>query len=200
MTEIGVGTSMRLDRPRVPGSAGWALDTVEVRAVDEAGRVLPAGHDGELQIRGPSVFPGYDFDEAATGAAFADDGWFRSGDLVAFDDDGAMRVRGRLSVDVLKSGGYKISALEIEAVLREHSSVDDVAVVGVPDAEWGDRVVAVVVPRAGHDVHEEALRSFCKERLAPYKVPKQVVAIAELPRSVVGKVLKPRVVEWLRSR
>jgi malonyl-CoA/methylmalonyl-CoA synthetase len=204
MTEIGAGTSMRLDRPRLAGSAGWALDTVEVRAVDEAGRPLApglAGGDGELQIRGPSVFPGYDFDEAATRAAFAEDGWFRSGDLVCFDaNDGAMRVRGRLSVDVLKSGGYKISALEIEAVLREHAAIDDVAVIGVPDPEWGDRVVAAVVTRPGHTIDEAELRSFCKEHLAPYKVPKQVVVLAELPRNVVGKVVKPRLVELVVSR
>jgi malonyl-CoA/methylmalonyl-CoA synthetase len=209
MTEIGVGTCMRLDRPRVAGSAGWPLDTVEVRAVDEQGRALPPGHDGELLIRGPSVFPGYDLDEEATRAAFVADHpgvgpaggpWFRSGDLVCFEDDGSMRVKGRLSVDVLKSGGYKISALEVEAVLREAPSIDDVAVVGLPDADWGDRVVAAVVVHPGASFDEAALRALCRERLAAYKVPKQIAAVAELPRNVVGKVVKPRVVELLSAR
>lgn len=203
MTEIGVGTCMRLDAPRVAGSAGWPLASVEVRAVDEEGAALPAGHDGELEIRGPSVFPGYDGDDEATRAAFVPDAggaWFRSGDLVSFEADGSMRVKGRLSVDVLKSGGYKISALEIEAALREEPSIDDVAVVGLPDADWGDRVVAAVVLRPGYALDEAALRAFCRERLAPYKVPKQIAAVAELPRNVVGKVVKPRVVSLLTSR
>ena len=119
--------------------------------------------------------------------------WFKTGDTVARDDDGYVRILGRTSVDILKSGGYKLSALEIEEALREHDAVAEVAVVGVPDATWGERVVACVVARAGreHECSEDALRGFAKERLAPYKVPRQVVLMTELPRNAVGKVVKP---------
>ena len=196
MTEIGVGTSARIDAVRTPGCAGFALPTVELCVVDEHGASLPHGHEGELLVRGPSVFPGYDRDDAATRAAFTD-GWFRTGDSVVLDDRGAMFVRGRISIDVLKSGGYKISALEIEEVLRAHVAVEDVAVVGVPDAEWGDLVTAVVVLRRDAVLDEATLRAFGKERLAPYKVPRRVVFVASLPRNVVGKVVKPALVQML---
>ncbi len=194
MTEIGVGTAARIGGPRIAGSAGVPLPTVEVRVVDDTLRDVAPGEEGELLVRGPSVFPGYDGDDAASRAAFPfgrDEGWFRTGDAVVFGDDGEMRVRGRLSVDVLKSGGYKISALEIEDVLRAHPDLVDVAVVGLPDPEWGDLVTAVVVSRAGCTFDEDALRTFCRERLAAYKVPKRFVAMEALPRNVVGKVVKP---------
>jgi len=203
MTEIGVGTAARIDGPRTPGVAGHALPTVELRVVDELGNTLPVDSEGELLLRGPSVFPGYDRDDAATCAAFTDGdtrhGWFRTGDSVVLDEGGALHVRGRISVDVLKSGGYKISALEIEAVLREHPSVDDVAVVGIPDEEWGDLITAVVVAREGAVVEEGALRDFVRDRLAPYKVPKRVVRMATLPRNTVGKVVKPDLIRIVRE-
>ena len=110
-----------------------------------------------------------------------------------------MRILGRTSVDILKSGGYKLSALEIEEALREHAAVAEVAVVGLPDAEWGERVVACVVPREGREAEcsTEALRAFAKERLAPYKVPRAAVTLRELPRNAMGKVMKPELVRRL---
>jgi malonyl-CoA/methylmalonyl-CoA synthetase len=191
MTEIGVGMTNPLGGERRPGTVGMPLPTVETRVRD----------DGELWIRGPSVFSGYWNRDEATRGAF-DDGWFKTGDTVARDADGYFKILGRTSVDILKSGGYKLSALEIEEVLREHGCVAEVAVVGVPDATWGERVVACVVPRAGREAEltEEGLRAFAKERLAAYKVPKNVLAFDELPRNAVGKVLKPELLRKVVAR
>jgi malonyl-CoA/methylmalonyl-CoA synthetase len=190
MTEIGVGMTNPLKGPRKPGSVGLPLPGVETRIVD-----------GELQVRGPSVFAGYFKREDATREAFVD-GWFRTGDTVARADDGYFKILGRTSVDILKSGGYKLSALEIEEVLREHPAVLEVAVVGVPDETWGDRVVACVVPRAGMEgaCTTEVLRAFAKETLAPYKVPREVICMPDLPRNAVGKVLKPQLLRLLAAR
>jgi malonyl-CoA/methylmalonyl-CoA synthetase len=193
MTEIGVGASNPLaPGARRPGTVGLPLPTVRARLVDD-----------ELWIAGPSVFAAYHGKDEATRAAFGVEGgerWFKTGDTAAFDADGYLRILGRTSVDILKSGGYKLSALEIEEALREHPAVAEVAVVGVPDETWGDRVVACVVPRAGREEEcaEAALRGFAKERLAPYKVPRQVVLMRELPRNALGKVLKPALVASLR--
>jgi len=193
MTEIGVGTTNPLDpSARRPGTVGLALPTVQTRVVED-----------ELWIAGPSVFAGYHGKADATRESFVVDGvtrWFKTGDTVAHDDAGYLRILGRTSVDILKSGGYKLSALEIEEVLREHAAVAEVAVVGVPDDTWGERVVACVVARAGRESEcaEDALRGFAKERLAPYKVPRQVVLLKELPRNAVGKVIKPELREKIR--
>jgi len=195
MTEIGVGMSNPLDPTR--RRAGWVgppLPTVETRIIDDAGNPTERG-PGELWIRGPSVFKGYLGRPEATAEAFRD-GWFRTGDVAERAPDGFVRLLGRTSVDILKSGGYKLSALEIEEVLREHSAVVEVAVVGVPDEEWGERVVAVVVPAPGREeaCKTEPLRAWAKERLAFYKVPREVIAVPVLPRNAVGKVVKPDLV------
>lgn len=200
MTEIGVGMSNPLDvAARRPGSVGPALPTVESRIVGDHGSDLDAG-PGELWIRGPSVFKGYFRREEATRAAFAD-GWFKTGDVAERSPDGFVRLLGRTSVDILKTGGYKLSALEIEEVLRDNAAIAEVAVVGVPDATWGDRVVAVIVPQAGREAEcaEETLRAWAKERLAAYKVPRQVVVTRALPRNALGKVTKPELTKALVS-
>ena len=129
----------------------------------------------------------------ATAAAFAGD-WFRTGD-VARREGGVYRLLGRASVDIIKTGGYKVSALEIEEVLRAHPAVEDCAVVGLADEEWGERVAAAVVPARRREPPLEELRRFCKERLAPYKAPRDLLAVAALPRNTLGKVEKPRVKE-----
>jgi len=194
MTEIGVGTSNPLDPAgRRPGTVGPALPTVQTRVIED-----------ELWIAGPSVFAGYHGKPDATRDAFVVEHgvrWFKTGDTVAVEPDGYVRIRGRTSVDILKSGGYKLSALEIEEALREHPAVAEIAVVGLPDADWGDRVIACVVPRQGRETEcgEEALRAFARERLAPYKVPKTVVTMRELPRNAVGKVMKPALLELVKK-
>ena len=190
MTEIGVGIANPLEGARRPGYVGMPLPSVETRVVSDDLLDAPSG---ELWIRGPSVFRGYWRDDEATRQAFAEGGWFRTGDTVTRDEVGYFKILGRTSVDILKSGGYKLSALEIEEVLRENGAVADVAVIGVPDETWGERVVACVVPAPGRDAEcaEEALRAFCRARLASYKVPKTVLVLGELPRNVMGKVVKP---------
>ncbi|HEX3771422.1 MAG TPA: AMP-binding protein [Polyangiaceae bacterium] len=200
MTEIGVGASNLLDpAARRPGSVGLPLRTVGTRIVGDDGQ---EAESGELWIAGPCVFTGYSERPEATRAAFvehAGERWFKTGDTVARAPDGYLKILGRTSVDILKSGGYKLSALEIEEVLREHVAVGEVAVVGVADELWGERVVACVVPRAGQEsaCSEDALRSFAKERLAPYKVPKEVRLMKDLPRNPIGKVLKPALVKLI---
>ncbi|CAN5165623.1 acyl-CoA synthetase [soil metagenome] len=194
MTEIGVGISNPLVGDRRAGSVGLPLPTVETRIVDDGGADAASG---ELWIRGPSVFAGYFERAEATRAAFAEDRWFKTGDTVTRDDDGYFKILGRTSVDILKSGGYKLSALEIEEVLREHPLVKDVAVVGLPDPTWGDRVVACV--EAHGPVTAEELRSFAKEKLASYKCPKEVHFYDALPRNAMGKVQKPELVRALQT-
>ena len=171
---------------------------MQIRIVNEDGSDVSGGESGEIWIRGPSVFAGYDDNEKATREAFAD-GWFRSGDTAVWLDGGYLKIMGRTSVDILKSGGYKLSALEIEEVLREHDAVADVAVVGLPDETWGEIAVAAVIARPGRvaEIEGEQLRAWAKARIASYKVPKRVVVLDEFPRNPVGKVIKPELAKLL---
>jgi malonyl-CoA/methylmalonyl-CoA synthetase len=184
MSEIGVGLTNPLHGQRIEGSVGSPLPTVETRVVD-----------GELWIAGPSVFSEYYKRPDATASAFVQyEGrkYFRTGDTVEVSESGTFRILGRTSVDILKSGGYKLSALEIEEAIREHSDVAEVAVIGLPDPVWGDRVAACVVSRQGQaTLTPESLRAFLKERLASYKVPKEIFFLPALPRNAMGKVVKP---------
>jgi malonyl-CoA/methylmalonyl-CoA synthetase len=204
MTEIGVGASNPLEGERRPGSCGLPLAGMEVRVVVESGRDANPGEPGEIWIRGPTVFKGYDGNEQATREAFRD-GWFLSGDTAMWLEGGYLRILGRTSVDILKSGGYKLSALEIEEVLREHEAVADVAVVGIPDETWGEIAVAGVLPRRGRaaeldELDEEGMRAWAKERIAAYKVPKRVFFLEDFPRNPVGKVIKPELQKLLAKK
>ena len=195
MTEIGVGSSNPLLGERKPGTVGKPLPTVETRVVSSE----PSSDEGELWVSGPSVFAGYYKREEATREAFVVEAgvrWFKTGDTVRREPDGTLRILGRTSVDILKSGGYKLSALEIEEVLLTHPAVAEVAVVGLPDEVWGERVVACVVARASSvDGDEASLRAFAKTRLAAYKVPRTFLFMKDLPRNAVGKVVKPELVK-----
>jgi len=195
MTEIGMGLSNPLHGERRPGFVGVPLPEVHARLVDEAGGAVRPGTPGELEIRGPGVFLEYWRRPSETSHAFRD-GWFRTGD-VAVVEDGAYRLLGRTSVDIIKTGGYKVSALEIEDVLRRHPAVADCAVVALPDAVWGERVSAAIECRAGQPCSPDELITWAKERLAPYKVPKDVHAVTELPRNAMGKVIKPDVARMI---
>jgi malonyl-CoA/methylmalonyl-CoA synthetase len=203
MTEIGVALSNSLDPDqRKPGSVGRPLRGVDIRIVDEEGK---EGSAGELWVAGPSVFTGYYGRPDATEKSFADHAgtrYFKTGDTVEKGADGSIRILGRTSVDILKSGGYKLSALEIEELFREHPAVAEVAVVGIPDEVWGERVVACVVPRPGQEAAcaEEALRDWAKGRVAGYKVPKHVLTFSSLPRNAMGKVMKPELMKLAVSR
>ncbi len=147
MTEIGMALANPLRGDRVPGSVGTPLPSVEVQLVGDNGTPVAAGTAGEIEVRGPSVFTEYWGKPDATREAFRD-GWFRTGDTAVIEN-GRYRILGRTSVDILKTGGHKVSALEIEETLREHPAVAECAVVGVPDPEWGERVAAAVVLNRG---------------------------------------------------
>jgi malonyl-CoA/methylmalonyl-CoA synthetase len=197
MTEIGMALSNPLVGERRAGFVGAPLPDVDVRLADERDGTVGPGSPGEIQVKGPTVFGGYWGRPEETDRAFTADGWFRTGDL-AVVEEGAYRILGRSSVDILKSGGEKISALEIEDVLRSHVGIADCAVVGVADADWGERVCAAVVPRLDADrdeLSEAELRTFVKSRVAPYKVPKHILLVPDLPRNAMGKVTKPAVRE-----
>jgi len=193
MTEIGMALSNPLDGRRAPGTVGRPLPGVRVRLVDEGGDPAGEGSPGQIQVKGPNVFLEYWRRPEATAESFTPDGWFRTGD-VGRVEDGYYRILGRESVDILKTGGYKVSALEIEEVLRDHPSIAECAVVGVPDPEWGQRVGAALILKPGSSLALEDLRAWGKERLAPYKVPSLLSLPDHLPRNAMGKVTKPDVV------
>ncbi|HUP01111.1 MAG TPA: acyl-CoA synthetase [Gemmatimonadota bacterium] len=190
MTELGMALSNPLRGERRPGAVGTPLPGVEVRLVGEDGREVPEGSPGELRVRGENVFLGYWDRPEATREAF-EDGWFRTGDQAVFED-GAFRILGRSSIDILKTGGYKISALEIEEALREHPAIAECAIVGVPDPEWGERVCAAIIPASGSAgaLSLEEVRDWARERLAPYKLPSRLLVVDDLPRNAMGKVTK----------
>jgi len=193
MTEIGMALANPLHGERRPGFVGTPLPGVEARLVDEAGRPVPAGGGtpGEIEVRGPTVFLEYWRRPEATTGAFRN-GWFRTGD-VAVVENGAYRILGRSSVDIIKTGGYKVSALEVEEVLRTHPAIAECAVVGVEDPEWGERICAAVERRGEADLTLAALQAWAKERLAPYKIPRALRAVPALPRNAMGKVTKHEV-------
>ena len=196
MTEIGIALSNPLaPEARQLGVVGRPLPTVEIRLVTGGDDRPPDTH--ELWVRGPSVFAGYLDRPEATAEAFAD-GWFRTGDLVATTTDGALRIVGRISTDILKSAGHKLSALEIEEVMREHPAVLEVAVVGLPDEALGDRVVAAVVA-AAEAPPPEALAAWLATRLSRPKQPRQIVYLAALPRNAMGKVQKAALVAMVEK-
>ena len=197
MTEIGMALSNPLRGRRIPGSVGMPLPGVEVRLVDEQGKPVAPGTPGEIEVRGPSVFAEYWGKPDATRDAFRD-GWFCTGDT-AVVENGVYRILGRTSLEILKTGGHKVSALEIEEVLRAHPAVAECAVVGVPDAEWGERVAAALVLKSGGAIDLPSLRAWAKEFLAPYKLPSRLIVLDALPRNAIGKVTKPAVVAMFET-
>jgi malonyl-CoA/methylmalonyl-CoA synthetase len=197
MTEIGMGLSNPYRGERIPGSVGLPLPGVDIRLVDDDGSEVPEDVPGEIQVKGPTVFLEYWERPEDTDSAFTSDGWFRTGDT-AVVEEGRYRILGRSSIDILKTGGEKVSALEVEDVLLGHEAISEAAVVGIDDPEWGQRVVAVLV--ASDPVEAEALREWMKGRLAPHKVPKEFHFTDSLPRNAMGKTVKPEVVRILEER
>lgn len=198
MTEIGMALSNLLHGERRPGSVGVPLPGVDVRLKSESGAIITGENEpGEIQVRGPGVFAAYWNRPEATAESF-DGGWFRTGDMAVIER-GYFRIMGRLSVDIIKSGGYKLSALEIEAALLEHPGIHECAVVGLPDDTWGEAVTAVVVLKPGASLELPALREWCKSRLSVYKIPQRLRVVPELPRNMMGKVTKPAVRAAARS-
>ncbi len=190
MTETGILSSNPLTGRRRPGWVGLPLPGVELRVVDAADNApLPDGEVGEIQTRGPHVFKGYWNAPEKTAAAFSPDGWFKTGDLGLRAADGYFQLRDR-SADLVISGGMNVYPLEVERALDSHPAVARSAVIGCPDADWGEAVTAVLVARE-EPPSEEELMEHCRRRLASYKIPKRVVFVKELPRNAMGKVSKP---------
>ncbi|MFT5998084.1 MAG: malonyl-CoA/methylmalonyl-CoA synthetase [Neolewinella sp.] len=189
MTEIGMGLSNSFRGERRPGHVGLPLPGVEMRLADEEGEtILDEKTPGEIQVKGPSVFLEYWQKITATAEAFTSDGWFQTGDIAELND-GLYRILGRDSVDIIKSGGYKISALEIEAVLLRHDDVAECAVVGIPDQEWGEVIAAAIVsPEPDPDF--AAVSAWLKEQIPAYRLPRKWLHLEELPRNILGKVTK----------
>ncbi len=196
MTEVGMVLSNPYAGPRRPGSVGIPLPGVRARVVHrQSGRELPAGQVGEIQVRGPSVFQGY-LGLPEQSAAALEKGWMKTGDLGYRDPDGYYHLVGR-SNDMIITGGFNVYPRQVEAVLEEHPDVAEAAVLGIPAPDLGEEVAAAVVPRAGAEVSTEELARFARKSLAPYKSPRTIRLLAELPRNAMGKVRKSLVREML---
>ncbi|MBT0771625.1 AMP-binding protein [Kineosporia sp. J2-2] len=201
LTETGpvvVGNPM--SPARRPGSIGIPFPDTQVRIVDpdKPGEEVPLGERGELVVRGPQVFGGYRDRPEESAAVLDDEGWFRTGDIVTMAEDGFLTVVDRIK-EVVIVGGFNVYPSEVEAVLREHPSVQDTAVVGVPHEHNGDEVVAAVVPAEGQQVDREALAAYLRESLTRYKVPRRFVVVEKLPVNQMGKVLRREVVDLVRE-
>ena len=193
MTELGMALSNPYEGERRPGHVGQPLPGVVIKRVDESGdEVTDASTPGELAVKSPTAFREYWGNPQSTAKAFAD-GWFLTGDIAVIDE-GAYRILGRASIDIIKSGGYKLSALEIEATLLEHPNVSEVAVIGIPDDEWGELVACALV--VSQPLSEDALTAWARERMSGYKVPRRWHFTEALPRNALGKVTKPSLKSW----
>lgn len=193
MTETLMNTAVRADGERRPGSVGGPLDGVEVRLLADDGSVLSVADDetiGEVAVRGPNLFSGYLNRPDATAEAMRD-GWFLTGDLATRAPDGYLRLVGRRSTDLIKTGGYKVGAGEVEGALLEHPAVAECAVTGEPDDDLGERIVAWVVP-AGEAPEPAALADHVAGLLTPHKRPRDVRFLDALPRNAMGKVMKAK--------
>jgi len=196
LTETLMVCVVRHDGDRRPGYVGPPLDGVEIRLLDDNG--WPLSTDvaddetvGEIAVRSPSLFDGY-LDQPDATAAVMDDGWFRTGDLATIAPDGYVRIIGRRSTDLIKTGGYRVGAGEVESALRDHASVADVAVLGRPDDDLGERIVAWVVADADSRPSEEELIEHVRRLLSSHKRPREIRFVAELPRNALGKVQKAK--------
>ena len=196
MSEALMIASARHDGPRIPGAVGTALPGVELRITDDAGETLPVGDPdviGNVELRSAALFDAYLGNPTATAEAFRD-GWFRTGDVGSLDHDGVLRLAGRSSTDLIKTGGYRVGAGEIEAALLEHPDVVEAAVLGIPDDDLGERIAAWVVVAPGSDLTDDVLVDHVATQLAPHKRPRVITRIDELPRNALGKVQKKRLV------
>ena len=193
LTETLINCAVPASHAPMPGYVGPPLPGVELKLVDEQRNVIDARDDktiGEVAVRSDAVFAGYLNRADATAAVLDDDGWFFTGDLATRTAEGAIRILGRRSTDLIKTGGYRVGAGEIEASLLEHPSVREVAVVGVPDDDLGQRITAFVVLRPGEPEDPDSLTRFVAENLSPHKRPRDVRFMQELPRNAMGKVQK----------
>lgn len=189
-----------LNDTRRAGSIGVPFPSTDIRIVDpETLEDVPHGEEGELLVRGPQVFRGYWKREEETRKTILDGGWLRTGDIVRLDDDYFIKIVDRIK-EVIITGGFNVSPTEVETVLKQHDSVADCAVVGMPDGSGGERVTAAIIPTEGYAIDPEELKTHCYERLTRYKVPKNYYEVDELPRSMLGKTLRRKVRENLEAQ
>nr|WP_314840849.1 long-chain-fatty-acid--CoA ligase [uncultured Microbacterium sp.] len=195
MTESSpVALGNPIGRTRRPGTVGVPFPSTEIRVVDPADTAadMPAGERGELLLRGPQVFQGYWGRSGETADALLPDGWLRTGDIAEVSPDGFVTIVDRLK-ELIITGGFNVSPSEVEDALQAHPDVVAAAVVGLPRSSGGEEVAAAVVLRDGAVLDVDALRDFCRTRLTPYKVPRRITAVDDLPRSLIGKVLRRQV-------
>lgn len=181
-----------------PGTVGPPLPGIDLKLVDDARAEVDAWDDAtiaEIAVRGDNVFPGYLNRPDATAEVIDADGWFYTGDLATRTEDGALRIVGRRATDLIKTGGFKVGAGEVEAALLEHAAVAEVAVVGLPDDDLGERIVAFVVTRPDQEVAGDLLSELVATQLTPHKRPREVRFVDALPRNAMGKVVKPRLMD-----
>ena len=191
MTEIGMALSNPYNGERRAGYVGQPFPGVTVQLFDEEDQpISSAAESGEIRIKSDTVFLEYWNNPKATAESFKE-GWFCTGD-VAVIEEGYFRIMGRSSIDIIKSGGYKLSALEIEGKLLAHPAIAEVAVLGIEDRTWGESVAAIAVLREGQTLDIDTLKTWCEGKLSSYKLPKQLVITPELPRNAMGKVVKPK--------
>ena len=192
MTEIGMAISNPYRSERRPGMIGIPLPGVQIRLIDETGKRIACDDvPGEIQVYSKSIFQEYWNRPEETEGSFQGK-WFKTRDIAVIQNH-YYKILGRSSIDIIKSGGYKISALEIEEVLRDHSAIKECAVVGIDDPEWGERIAVAIELHGKQSITPSELRAWGKERMAVYKVPREYMIVDELPRNAVGKVVKPEV-------
>jgi malonyl-CoA/methylmalonyl-CoA synthetase len=188
MTEMGMAISNSYEGERIPGSIGSPLEGIRVRLMTDNTQISKDSIPGEIQVQGPNVFKEYWKKPKETKDSFVD-GWFKTGDI-AVKNGVRYRILGRNSVDIIKSGGHKISALEIEEIIRKSPDIKDCAVVGIPDDEWGEIVVAGLVLKDGIKTVAKSFDSWLKEQLPNFQWPRKYLILEDLPRNVMGKVTK----------
>ena len=187
MTEIGMALSNRLKGRRYPGYVGRPLPNVQIRIADESNKMLSIGYSGEIQVKGPCVFQKYWNREKETEESFTEDGWFKTGDIGIIENNN-FKILGRNSIDIIKSGAYKISALEIEETIRQYKNILDCSVIGLPDEEWGEIVCAVIIEI--DSINENNLKRWLRNKLPSDKIPRRFEFVKEFPRNTMGKISK----------
>ena len=189
MTEAAPTVAYNHYHRHVVGSVGTEVPGIEIQIRDQNGREVEQGQKGEICARGPNIMKGYLDNPQATRDAFWENGWFRTGDVGVVDEDGYLFIVDRLK-DMIITGGENVYSLEVEDVLYRYHSIQECAVIGTPDQEWGEKVTAFIIPRPDQAIDEKELSGFLKEHLSPFKVPKQFFVVDDLPRSPAGKILK----------
>jgi long-chain acyl-CoA synthetase len=189
MTEAAPTVSYNHRYKHVIGSVGTEVPGVEVQIRDQNGNQVKQGDEGEICVRGPNIMKGYLDNPEGTREAFWEGGWFRSGDVGLFDDDGYLFIVDRLK-DMIITGGENVYSREVEEVLYTRPEIQECAVIGVPDPEWGERVTAFLILRPGEAFDKDKLNAYMKSHLSPFKVPKEYLTVNDFPRSPAGKILK----------